>query len=49
LLQAGDAEAARTLARRARDAAEDYYAPEAAALLETDALVRAIPAHAPHH
>ena len=44
LLLAGDLEAARALAGKARDAASAYYAPDAAALIEAERLLRSIPA-----
>jgi hypothetical protein len=46
LLLAGEPEAARALARKARDAASVYYAPDAAALIEADAMLRDIPTRA---
>jgi serine/threonine protein kinase len=46
LLLAGEAEAARALARKARDAASVYYAPDAATLIETEAMLRNIPTRA---
>jgi serine/threonine-protein kinase len=46
LLLAGDAEAARTLARRTRDAASLYYAPGSTQGAEADALLRDSPSRA---
>jgi tetratricopeptide (TPR) repeat protein len=46
LLLAGDDEAARALARKARDAASVYYAPDATTLLEAETKLRNIPTRA---
>jgi len=43
---AGEYESARTLARNARDAALAYYAPDAAALIDAERLLRSLPTHA---
>jgi tetratricopeptide (TPR) repeat protein len=49
LLLAGDYESARALARNARDAASVYYAPDAATLIEAEAMLRNIPTRASLH
>jgi serine/threonine-protein kinase len=46
LLLAGDPEAARALARKARDASSEYYAPDAATFIAAEGLLRSIPARA---
>jgi hypothetical protein len=45
-LLAGEPEAARALARKARDAASVYYAPDAATFIEAEATLRNIPTRA---
>jgi hypothetical protein len=46
LLLAGEPEAARALARKARDAASVYYAPDAAPFIEAEAMLRNLPTRA---
>jgi serine/threonine protein kinase len=46
LLLAGEPEAARALARKARDAASVYYAPDAAPFIDVEELLRNIPTRA---
>jgi serine/threonine protein kinase len=46
LLLAGEPEAARELARKARDAASVYYGPDATTLIEAEAMLRNIPSRA---
>jgi eukaryotic-like serine/threonine-protein kinase len=46
LLLSGETEAARALARKARDAASVYYAPDAAPFIEAEAMLRNIPTRA---
>jgi serine/threonine-protein kinase len=49
LLLAGEPEAARALAQKARDAASVYYAPDAATLIEAEAMLRNMPTRASLH
>jgi len=46
LFLAGEAEAARALARKARDAASVYYSPDAAPFIEAEAMARNLPTRA---
>jgi tetratricopeptide (TPR) repeat protein len=46
LLLANEPEAARALAQKARDAASVYYAPDAATLIEAEAVLRTMPTRA---
>jgi hypothetical protein len=46
LLLAGESEAARAQARKARDAASVYYAPDAAPFIEAETMLQNIPTRA---